>query len=45
MVFFDDDAILTTLTDSGDVVDFWLNEIYRIHRRRLRRLVVGLDVE
>jgi ribonuclease D len=45
MVFFDDDAILTTLTDSGDVVDFWLNEICRIHRRRLRRLVVGLDVE
>lgn len=45
MVFFDDDSILTTLTDSGDVVDSWLDEIYRIHRRRLKRLVVGLDVE
>lgn len=45
VVFFDDDAIHTTLADSGNVVDSWLDEIYRVHRRRLHRLVVGLDVE
>ncbi|KAJ1285287.1 hypothetical protein BS78_03G269100 [Paspalum vaginatum] len=45
IVSFDEDYIRTTLTDSGDVVDWWLDEIYRVHRRRLHRLVVGLDVE
>ena len=44
-VLFDEDAIQTTLTDSGAVVDSWLDEIQRIHRRRLNRLVVGIDVE
>ncbi|OEL27078.1 hypothetical protein BAE44_0011905 [Dichanthelium oligosanthes] len=44
-VSFDDDDIRTTLTYYGDTVDAWLDEIYRIHRRRLHRLVVGLDVE
>ncbi|CAO1945906.1 unnamed protein product [Urochloa humidicola] len=45
VVEFDEDAIRTTLTYSGDTVDSWLDEIYRVHRRRLHRLVVGLDVE
>ncbi|PAN28632.1 hypothetical protein PAHAL_5G167600 [Panicum hallii] len=45
VVSFDEDAIRTTLADSGDTVDSWLDEIYRVHRRRLRRLVVDLDVE
>jgi ribonuclease D len=45
VVSFDDDAIHTTLTDSGNVVDSWLDEIRRVHRRRLNRLVVGIDVE
>ncbi|CAO2194620.1 unnamed protein product [Urochloa humidicola] len=45
VVSFDEDAIRTTLTYSGDTVEAWLDEIYRIHRRRLHRLVVGLDVE
>ncbi|XP_050249270.1 3'-5' exonuclease-like [Quercus robur] len=27
------------------MVDSWLSDIYRIHRRRLHRLIVGLDVE
>ena len=44
-VLFDEDAIQTTLTDSGAVVDSWLDEIQRIHRRRLNRLVVVIDVE
>ncbi|OEL14453.1 hypothetical protein BAE44_0024528 [Dichanthelium oligosanthes] len=44
-VSFDDDDIRTTLTGCGDKVDAWLDEIYRIHRRRLHRLVVGLDAE
>ncbi|KAL5226826.1 hypothetical protein ABZP36_015091 [Zizania latifolia] len=44
-VAFGDDDIYTTLTDSGDEVDDWLDEILRIHRRRLNYLVVGLDVE
>jgi hypothetical protein len=45
VVSFDEDAIRTTLADSGDVVDAWLGEIYHVHRRRLHRLVIGLDVE
>ncbi|KAF8696354.1 hypothetical protein HU200_037261 [Digitaria exilis] len=39
-VSFDEDVILTMLAGSGDAVDSWLDEIYRVHR-----LVVGLDVE
>ncbi|CAO2178355.1 unnamed protein product [Urochloa humidicola] len=45
LVAFDEDYIRTTPTCSGDTVGTWLNEIYRVHRRRLHRLVVGLDVE
>ncbi|CAL4947547.1 unnamed protein product [Urochloa decumbens] len=42
VVSFDDDWIDTTLTDSGDVVEWWLAETYRMHRRGH---VTGLDVE
>ncbi|XP_051194554.1 3'-5' exonuclease-like [Lolium perenne] len=45
MVAFDEDDIFTTYTASGDTVNNWLSLIYRIHRRRLDRLIVGLDVE
>ncbi|KAL6845123.1 hypothetical protein ACP4OV_024618 [Aristida adscensionis] len=45
LVKFVEDYIRTRYTSYGDVVDEWLDEIYRIHRRRLHRLVVGLDVE
>ena len=45
VVWFDEDAIHTTLTDSGAAVDSWLDEIRRVHRRRLNRLIVGIDVE
>lgn len=40
-----DEAIKTTVTDSGDVVSYWIDDILRIHRRRLNRLIVGLDIE
>ncbi|CAL4961532.1 unnamed protein product [Urochloa decumbens] len=42
VVSFDEDCIDTTLTDSGDVVEWWLAETYRMHRRGH---VAGLDVE
>ena len=42
VVSFDEDYIDTTLTDSGDVVDWWVAETYRMHRRGH---VAGLDVE
>ncbi|CAO2182960.1 unnamed protein product [Urochloa humidicola] len=42
VVSFDEDWIDTTLTDSGDVVEWWLAETYRLHRRGH---VAGLDVE
>uniref|UniRef100_A0A0D9V5E2 3'-5' exonuclease domain-containing protein n=1 Tax=Leersia perrieri TaxID=77586 RepID=A0A0D9V5E2_9ORYZ len=44
-VAFDEDYIHTTVTAYGDDVEDWLDEILRIHRRRLNYLVVGLDVE
>ncbi|XP_038906336.1 Werner Syndrome-like exonuclease [Benincasa hispida] len=44
-ITFDNDAILTLLTACLSVVDMWISEILRIHRRRLHRLVVGLDIE
>ncbi|KAI0528895.1 hypothetical protein KFK09_001438 [Dendrobium nobile] len=39
------DYIKTTLTSSGDEVDCWISDILRIHRRRLSRLIVGIDLE
>ena len=46
-VFIDDDdeCVETTVTASGEEVEEWLDDILRIRRRRLRHLVVGLDVE
>ncbi|KAF0919087.1 hypothetical protein E2562_028301 [Oryza meyeriana var. granulata] len=44
-VAFDEDYIYTTLTAYGQDVEDWLDEILRIHRRRLNHLIVGLDVE
>ncbi|XP_025880271.2 3'-5' exonuclease, partial [Oryza sativa Japonica Group] len=44
-VAFDEDKIYTTVTDSGEEVEEWLDEIVRIHHRRLDHLIVGLDVE
>ncbi|XP_077242086.1 3'-5' exonuclease-like [Tasmannia lanceolata] len=38
-------GILTTVTNTASVVKSWLSEIGRIHRRRLRHLIVGLDIE
>nr|CAB3474184.1 unnamed protein product [Digitaria exilis] len=42
VVSFDDDYIDTTLTDSGDVVEWWVAETRRMHRHGD---VAGLDVE
>ncbi|MQM10437.1 hypothetical protein Taro_043334 [Colocasia esculenta] len=39
------DNIMTTYTTAGAEVEAWLRDILRIHRRRLRFLVVGLDAE
>ncbi|CAO1948417.1 unnamed protein product [Urochloa humidicola] len=44
-VKFEGDEIITTVTSSGEAVEDWLDEIYSVHRRRLHKLVVGLDVE
>ncbi|GJM93205.1 hypothetical protein PR202_ga09749 [Eleusine coracana subsp. coracana] len=40
-----DYVVGTVVTDEGGVVKRWINDIYRIHHRRLHRLIVGLDVE
>ncbi|RCV27252.1 hypothetical protein SETIT_5G310100v2 [Setaria italica] len=46
VVSFDGDHLFdATLTKSGGVVESWLDETYRIHRRCRHPLVVGLDVE
>jgi hypothetical protein len=44
-VMFEGDAIKTTVTSSGEAVEDWLDEVLYVHRRRLHKLVVGLDVE
>ncbi|KAJ0042617.1 hypothetical protein Pint_18432 [Pistacia integerrima] len=44
-VTFYDDEILTLVTHTPAMVDSWISDIHRIHRRRLHRLIVGLDVE
>ncbi|KAL0404763.1 UNVERIFIED_CONTAM: hypothetical protein Sradi_2117100 [Sesamum radiatum] len=44
-VFFYDDTIFTTVTHDPDTVSDWISEIKYVHRRRLRCLIVGLDVE
>ncbi|PKA66661.1 Werner Syndrome-like exonuclease [Apostasia shenzhenica] len=45
VTFNSTDNISTTLTASADEVDSWIAEILRVHRRRLDRLIVGLDCE
>ncbi|KAF4389084.1 hypothetical protein F8388_026813 [Cannabis sativa] len=40
-----DDTVKTLVTNAPDMVDSWIEDIERIHRRRLNRLVVGLDIE
>ncbi|KAL3637093.1 hypothetical protein CASFOL_019392 [Castilleja foliolosa] len=44
-VVFYDDTILTTVTADPDTVSDWISDIMQIHRYRLNRLIVGLDVE
>jgi ribonuclease D len=44
-VTFEDDVISTTVTSSGEAVESWIEEVECVHRRRLHKLVVGLDVE
>ncbi|KAL0339820.1 UNVERIFIED_CONTAM: hypothetical protein Sradi_4498800 [Sesamum radiatum] len=44
-VFFFDDITFTTVTHDPDTVSDWISEIKSVHRRRLRSLIVGLDVE
>ncbi|EES03385.1 hypothetical protein BDA96_03G266000 [Sorghum bicolor] len=44
-VRFEEDLITTTVTASGADVESWLDEVLAVHRRRLHKLVVGLDVE
>lgn len=45
VVNLNDDSILTLVTHSAAMVGTWIADIERIHRRRLHRLIVGLDVE
>lgn len=42
---FFDHSIRTTVTCDPDTVTSWINSIEIIHHRRLRNLVVGLDIE
>ncbi|XP_074555600.1 3'-5' exonuclease-like [Curcuma longa] len=44
-VAVDNFTVQTTVTSNGDEVEMWIDEILRIHSRRLHQLVVGLDVE
>jgi hypothetical protein len=44
-VMFEGGAITTTVTSSGASVKAWVDEVLSVHRRRLRDLIVGLDVE
>ncbi|KAM7514124.1 hypothetical protein LguiA_003707 [Lonicera macranthoides] len=39
------DNIQAVVTCSATVVDRWINEITRIHRRKLHKLVIGIDTE
>ncbi|KAJ3684937.1 hypothetical protein LUZ61_014101 [Rhynchospora tenuis] len=40
-----DEVVKTTVTASGAVAADWVDEILRIHWRRLNRLIVGFDIE
>ncbi|KAK1272538.1 hypothetical protein QJS04_geneDACA022300 [Acorus gramineus] len=43
--FFDDAHIATVVTASAEEASEWVEAILWVHRRRLSRLIVGLDVE
>ncbi|GAB2227900.1 hypothetical protein Droror1_Dr00009728 [Drosera rotundifolia] len=45
IVDLDGTTIRTTVTSSASIVTTWITSILHIHRRRLHRLVVGLDIE
>ena len=38
-------TVRTLVTTSASMVDSWIVDTERIHNQRLRRLIVGLDVE
>ncbi|XP_004136772.1 Werner Syndrome-like exonuclease [Cucumis sativus] len=44
-ITIDDDEILTLRTASIDVVNFWVATILEVNNRRIRPLIVGLDIE
>ncbi|XP_027353232.1 Werner Syndrome-like exonuclease [Abrus precatorius] len=44
-VAFHSHTIFTLLTSTPSLVDSWLSDIRRLHHRRRRSLIVGLDVE
>ncbi|XP_071713531.1 3'-5' exonuclease-like [Rutidosis leptorrhynchoides] len=44
-VTFFDDTILTLVTATPSLVDDWIVEIESFHRKKLDRLIVGLDCE
>ncbi|KAK4412791.1 hypothetical protein Salat_2926300 [Sesamum alatum] len=45
LVSFFDDTIYTVVTHDPSIVTEWISRIQLIHRRRLHRLIIGLDVE
>ncbi|KAK1272537.1 hypothetical protein QJS04_geneDACA022301 [Acorus gramineus] len=45
IVHFNDAHITTVVTASGEEAEDWIEEVLWVHRRRLSRLIVGLDVE
>lgn len=44
-VTFFDNQIRTVVTTEEDPVDEWVSDIERVHRNKLPRLIVGLDLE
>ncbi|GAB4858478.1 hypothetical protein Ancab_009952 [Ancistrocladus abbreviatus] len=44
-VTFFDYKIKTTVTAEPSIVTGWISDIERIHRRRLRHLIISLDIE
>ncbi|XP_047326837.1 Werner Syndrome-like exonuclease [Impatiens glandulifera] len=44
-VNFYNDSILTCVTQTPSIVENWISKVESIHRRRLNRLIIGLDIE
>ncbi|KAJ4771357.1 hypothetical protein LUZ62_055614 [Rhynchospora pubera] len=40
-----DDVITATFTASGEVASDWVDDILYVHKRRLNRLIIGLDLK